>query len=70
MSSKRAKRRKQCERKYPYPSEVAAKRDAFRLRQSTHEWIDAYRCEFCSQWHVGHVPKRVRQAIAARREAA
>lgn len=31
--------------------------------------MSAYRCKFCGGWHVGHMPKRILQAMRARQAA-
>ena len=67
MSSKRAERRRSCERKLTYDSleeALAAKREIWRVHRDS---LTAYRCRFCSQFHLGHAPQRVRRSIAARR---
>jgi len=69
MASKRARRRHACEGKRPYPSQAEAVRSAHSLRSEGVEGIGTYRCPWCRQWHVGHMPRRVLQAMAARREA-
>jgi hypothetical protein len=61
MSSKRAQRWKACESKIAYATREAARRRCF-------DRMGVYECGFCGAFHVGHVPKRVRQsrrAIAA-----
>lgn len=65
MASKRALRRRSCEGKVRHASAGAAHIAALKT-PGTH----AYRCNFCGSYHVGHAPARIRQAIAARREAA
>lgn len=81
MSSLRGQRRKACGHKIRHDSREAAfahnaaltRADACsfgepkRLRQ--YGRMSVYRCPFCHGWHVGHMPARVRQAIAARRSS-
>jgi hypothetical protein len=31
-------------------------------------YMTAYRCKFCNCFHFGHPPKRIREAIIARRK--
>lgn len=60
MASKRRLRRKSCTGKRAFESEAEAKaNNRFRLRP--------YKCTFCSLFHLGHTPKKIRQAVAARR---
>ena len=67
MASKRGVKRKQCAGKVPRTQE-SAMREATRMRRTkTGQAFDAYLCKVCGNWHVGHRPKKVRQAIAARR---
>jgi len=68
VASKRARRRHACLGKRAYASKVEAMQAAYALRSEG--IVGTYRCRWCGQWHVGHVPRRVLQAIAARREAA
>jgi len=67
MSSKRAKRRKECERKSRY-TEYGAHKRAAALAHATGQRISAYRCKWCGGWHVGHTPYRVRQSMRDRRK--
>ena len=69
MASKRRLRRRACERKRDYPDQTTATAAARSLRRATGEHVHAYRCQHCAAWHVGHPPKRVRQAIRDRRRA-
>ena len=68
MASKRHQRRKACEGKIRFTDHLAAERAASSHVRKYHEWMRAYRCKFCSGFHVGHPPRHVRQAIIARRE--
>lgn len=60
MASKRAKRRKSCEKKIRHETKEAANAQRF---LATH-YVAAYPCSFCGGWHVGHPPqkKRTRRA--------
>lgn len=66
MASLRHQRRKACGTKVRYET-VGAALDARRRRPFGRE-LGAYHCRFCGGFHLGHPPKHVRQAIAARRE--
>lgn len=68
MASKRGQRRRACGKKVKHEKD-AAFREALRLRRLyPGERIDAYKCEHCHQWHVGHRTKEQQQAISARRK--
>lgn len=62
MSSKRALRRRSCERKVRYKSKKDAKRAIYRTnkRKGWAGHVQAYMCQFCGGWHFGHPPKRKR----------
>jgi hypothetical protein len=64
MSSKRHLRRRSCESKRAYPTQQAAWGG---LKRTAGSGLLLYRCRWCGQYHVGHPPARVRQAIAAKR---
>ena len=68
MSSRRAERRRACESKTAYNTPDAASANVNRLRRSG-ERVHVYKCEFGNHFHVGHLPWRMRQAIAAKRRA-
>jgi hypothetical protein len=72
MSSRRAERRRACERKAQYVTSLEASIRARALRRQR-IGVFPYKCPFCPHWHVGHLPKRKRQArsaaILARRAA-
>jgi len=70
MASKRAIRRRSCERKRRYPTEAEARRGAAAINRRQPDKVHAYPCRFCASFHVGHPPVGVRQAIAERRGAA
>jgi hypothetical protein len=67
MSSKRAQRRRACEGKRGFETIEDAKAAAREYALSFGDSLTPYRCRFCGRFHVGHPPKEVRQAIAARR---
>lgn len=60
MASKRAKRRKQCDGKRQYKNAQEALAHARSLN------IGRYQCNYCNQWHVGHVPKKVKISKSAK----
>lgn len=57
MASKRAIRRKACGKKKRYATPEDAKKVAWR----TYRGLRPYKCEFCGQFHLGHVPGKVRR---------
>jgi hypothetical protein len=61
MSSKRGVRRKACGDKRRFATEDDAVPAAKALG------ISWYHCRWCGAWHIGHMPKRIKQGIAARR---
>ncbi len=68
MSSKRALRRKQCERKTRFETKDEALASARHTRAvSGRGPVAAYRCRFCGGWHVGHLNKNQIRAMAQRR---
>ncbi len=69
MSSKRAIRRKACKSKTRYDSEAAARGAIGSLLRGTGctDFLTVYRCQFCGGFHFGHPPRRIRQAISAKR---
>lgn len=57
MSSKRHLRRKACEGKVRHESSAAAMRHIRSLRRQGDLYtgpLNAYRCEFCRGYHIGH----------------
>ena len=54
MSSKRRKRRHECERKKRYDCVAAANSAAWKARCRSGDQIRAYRCPFGGHWHIGH----------------
>ena len=54
MASKRAVRRRTCERKKHHESRESALLAKSKMPRG-HE-LDAYRCQFCGQWVLGHRP--------------
>ena len=71
MASKRGLRRKACQRngkpKKRYESKELADIDVRNLWKYKGERVHSYKCDFCGWWHIGHMPKRQRQAMNARR---
>jgi hypothetical protein len=47
-----------CERKHTYKNGGEARESAERSSRYTHETIVAYKCGYCSCWHIGHVKPR------------
>lgn len=72
MSSKRAVRRRACKGKVRYGTLPDALAEIHRPRSKVgvFEVLNVYRCKFCTGFHVGHMPRKVRRAIAARRGSA
>jgi cytochrome c5 len=67
MTSRRAQRRRECERKLTYGSleeALSAAREIYRVHGDS---LQAYHCRWCHQHHLGHTPHKVKQAMAARR---
>lgn len=60
MASKRCLRRKSCEGKVRHPTKEGAIISLKKLTKSRgHQgYMHAYRCNFCGQWHIGHVAGR------------
>ena len=69
MASKRAIRRRACTGKRCYGT-IKAALDALRTHARRFGRMTPYRCHFCKQFHLGHPPRKVREAIAARQAAA
>jgi len=70
VSSKRRVRRAACSGKVKHKTEQEARRALSYLMRGPNydgQQLVAYRCQFCRQFHLGHVPYAVRQAIEARR---
>ncbi len=67
MASKRHLRRKSCEGKMAFNDFFSAARHAVYRAHQSGDYLLAYRCRFCRKFHIGHPPRRVLQAIAARR---
>lgn len=66
MTSKRRLRRKSCTGKEQL-TEAEAKRKIYFMAKGGAKYLNAYKCRFCKHYHIGHMPKRVRQAMKARR---
>lgn len=67
MASKRRLRRKACEGKVRYKSSKSAHNEAMRRSRMTGHRLNSYRCEFCGGHHIGHMPYKIKQRIAASR---
>lgn len=65
MASKRRLRRKACDGKRSFKTDAAARYAIFRLRRNTGttDPLTTYRCKFCNQFHFGHPPRHVRNAM-------
>lgn len=66
MSSLRRLRRRSCGNKIRYATLSLASEAAKLLSARGELWMGAYRCRFCKQYHIGHMPKAVRQSILSR----
>jgi len=65
MSSKRHQRRKACEGKRRYETSAQAGYAAHLLREKDGAWMQAYHCQFCGGYHVGHMNRRRIQGLKA-----
>jgi hypothetical protein len=63
MASKRQERRKSCEGKIKFNSQKDAESASVSYGKTYHVWMTAYHCKFCRKFHIGHPPRRVKQAI-------
>ncbi|HEY1209994.1 MAG TPA: hypothetical protein VGE85_11540 [Terracidiphilus sp.] len=72
MASKRAERRRQCEGKVAHASQSEGMIALRQLKCSGRGvgQMQVYRCDFCRQWHVGHMTKEMRRTIDQRRALA
>lgn len=68
MASKRRQRRKSCEGKIRFQDAQAAQRAATSHQHAFGLWMVPYPCKFCGGYHIGHPPRKVRQAIISRME--
>jgi len=66
MSSKRHRRRKQCSGKVRYES-IERAQGAANLLWVKGLKLRAYGCRFCGGFHVGHMMRKVRRKLAAKR---
>jgi hypothetical protein len=67
MSSKRHQRRKACGHKQPHPDQAGAVQQLISLKHNKGDYgLVTYKCPFGNHWHVGHPPRKVRQALAAK----
>lgn len=69
MASKRGVRRKACTGKIKYTDKTQAHAVAWVHSKQQRTRVGVYMCKFCHTYHVGHPPRGVRQAIAAKRRA-
>ena len=68
MASKRAQRRRSCEGKQKHPDRWAAQAHRYKLEKTQGALgLTIYRCRFCGQWHVGHIPEGTRRKIQDRK---
>ena len=62
MSSKRRICRNQCGRKVRHADEAQARKAIHQLRRAYGDaplgFMNAYRCQFCGGWHIGHANAR------------
>jgi hypothetical protein len=66
MSSKRRQRRKACEGKHAHLDQATAVTHLISLKHKGDFGLITYKCPFGNHWHVGHPPRKVRQALAAK----
>lgn len=64
MSSKRHIRRKKCERKKKFADRAAAVSAGIAVLKNGGDWLKAYKCSWCSCWHLGHTPAHIEKAKA------
>lgn len=62
MASKRRIRRSACIGKQQLSEQEAKARRAILSRKG--ECLNAYKCQFCKQWHVGHPPAKIQRKLA------
>lgn len=58
MASKRRVRRQTCGDKKSYDDQAKAAFVAYIMNQQQPDKVQAYRCKFCHQFHVGHANYR------------
>lgn len=63
MSSKRRIRRKACDGKKRYETCAAAVSASTATGRNFGGLFNAYHCQFCRGWHVGHIPRTVKHAF-------
>ena len=67
MASKRRVRRKSCEGKKKFDSMMAARAALFTLnRGKLYHRLHCYQCQFCKQWHLGHLKHKVERIVRNR----
>jgi hypothetical protein len=65
MASKRHLRQKCCKGKVSYETQIEAKFTVAKLfKVEGKRGLNAYRCRFCHKFHVGHMPRRLQEAVA------
>ena len=67
MGSLRKQRRSECNGKHKYLSlEMALEDLNSRVAHGLYEHMNAYKCRFCHQYHLGHMPAFVQRAMYER----
>lgn len=70
MASKRRIRRKECEGKERFSTQVDADTQSSFVYRVSGKRLHSYRCHFCQEFHLGHMPAMVQSAINFRRSYA
>ena len=65
MSSKRNLRRTKCERKVKFPTKEDAVRRGRQIQRMGGDFLRAYECPHCKQFHLGHEPGSRQQHASA-----
>lgn len=66
MASKRRLRRQACEGKQRFSTNEAAAIHSSHVYHVAGKRLHPYRCQFCNEFHLGHMPSGVRTAINQR----
>lgn len=66
MASKRRLRRRSCLNKERYNTLPEAQAAAYKASGRLKSRMLPYKCDYCSGFHKGHPPARIKQAIKAR----
>lgn len=69
MTSKRRLRRKECGKKRRF-STIDEAQDIANVAWARGIRIRAYACHWCNGFHVGHMPRRLREGFAKRNDGA